>query len=138
MPATMAVRTKFYSKRAMIDDSASDYYAEQERQRWIAEEENARNCIIDGINPRTGATLTLEEHKRELEGFAVFDEEWDVYNVRLAQKRSQENADDRELADMINSQYPCTCCDGRLLLDPTSLNPAEALLVAIQTGQDHL
>lgn len=138
MSATMAVRTKFYAKRDMIDDSANDYYADQEEQRRIAEEENARNCIIDGINPRTGETLTLEEHKRELESFAVFDEEWYVYNVRLARKRAQENADDRELADMINSQYPCTCCNSRLLLDPALLNPAEALLVAIQTGQDHL
>lgn len=138
MSATMAVRTKFYTKRDMIKDSAKDYYAEQEQQQRIAEEENARNCIIDGINPQTGKSLTLEEHKRALEGFAVFDEEWDVYNVRLAQKRSQENADDRELADMINSQYPCTCCDGRLLLNPASLNPAEVLLIALQTGQDHL
>lgn len=114
MSATASVRSKFYSEQDMIDDSAGSYYDDLAEQARKAAEENARESIIHGVHPRTGEELSLSEHEWRLRHIEAIDEEWHVFNVRTARERARLRQEDDELHDIINSQYPCSCCDDRI------------------------
>lgn len=82
MSVTESVRARHTSRAAAIDDSASDYREELAEQQALVAAENARNSIIAGFDPKTGATLTLDEHKRRLDEIEAWGSELDIYYLR--------------------------------------------------------
>jgi hypothetical protein len=98
----------------MIDDSASDYYQDKAELAKQAAEENARECIINGVHPKSGEPLSIEQHKQQLDSIDATDEERHAYDSRVAEAETQLREKNAEIEARINSQYPCSCCDARV------------------------
>lgn len=125
----MSAFTGFCSEKKMIEEGVSEYDEVVAEHRAAADAQYARDCIIDGIDRKTGKPLPLEQHKQALESIGASDDDSNVYRERYASWQADQ---DELMRRYVGSG--CPDCEKLNDVPPEKLHPAELILLAFHNA----